>query len=129
VTKPELGTKRLCHHCGVRYFDLGRSPITCPKCDTVFQAAPVILRGRPAAAQASFRVVEPTLAEPPGAEFVSPENADAKARGKSTSFGDAPEGEEGVELDNESVDDDAFIEETLDTDVAEIIGDDTEPDE
>jgi hypothetical protein len=36
---------------------------------------------------------------------------------------------EGVELDNESVDDAAFTEEAQETDVAEIIGDDTEPDE
>jgi hypothetical protein len=59
----------------------------------------------------------------------SPENADAKARSKSTSFGDASEGEEGVELDNESVEDATFIEATQVTDVAEIIGDDTEPDD
>jgi hypothetical protein len=85
--------------------------------------------GPPAAVQAPCRVIEPVLAETPGAEFVSPENSDAKARGKSTSFGDAPQGLEGVELDNESVDAAAFIEETQDTDVAEIIGDDTEPDE
>ena len=89
----------------------------------------MILRVRPAAAQAAFRVIEPVLAETTGAELVSPENADAKARGKSTSFGDAPEGEEGVELDNQSVEDATFIEETQDTDVAEIIGDDTEPNE
>jgi hypothetical protein len=48
----------------------------------------------------------------------------AKARGK-TSFGAAP----GVELDNGSVNDGAFIEETWHTDVAGIIGDDTQPDE
>jgi hypothetical protein len=42
-------------------------------------------------------------------------------------LGDAPERKEDVELDNERIEDAAFIEETEDTDVAEIIGGDLEP--
>lgn len=30
--RPELGTKRVCQHCGARFYDLGRDPIVCPKC-------------------------------------------------------------------------------------------------
>ena len=41
MTKQELGTKRLCAHCGTRFYDLHQSPITCPKCETVFEVAPV----------------------------------------------------------------------------------------
>ena len=37
--KPELGTKRICPSCGTKYYDLNRSPITCPNCGTVFQLA------------------------------------------------------------------------------------------
>jgi uncharacterized protein (TIGR02300 family) len=39
MTKPELGTKRLCARCGARFYDLVRTPITCPKCETVFVPA------------------------------------------------------------------------------------------
>jgi uncharacterized protein (TIGR02300 family) len=44
VTKPELGTKRTCNNCGVKFYDLHKDPIVCPKCETVFvppAAAPV----------------------------------------------------------------------------------------
>jgi uncharacterized protein (TIGR02300 family) len=39
VAKPELGTKRMCPACGTKYFDLHRSPITCPNCGTIFEIA------------------------------------------------------------------------------------------
>jgi len=32
VAKPEWGQKRTCTSCGCRFYDLTRSPITCPKC-------------------------------------------------------------------------------------------------
>jgi uncharacterized protein (TIGR02300 family) len=38
MTKPELGTKRLCAECGVRYYDLNATVVTCPKCSAPFQA-------------------------------------------------------------------------------------------
>jgi uncharacterized protein (TIGR02300 family) len=37
VTKPELGTKRVCGGCGLRFYDLHKSRIVCPTCDTVFE--------------------------------------------------------------------------------------------
>ncbi len=37
MTKPELGTKRECPECAVKYYDLGRSPCVCPKCGTSFE--------------------------------------------------------------------------------------------
>jgi uncharacterized protein (TIGR02300 family) len=36
VSKPELGTKRLCGSCGAKFYDLHRDPIVCPKCAIVF---------------------------------------------------------------------------------------------
>ena len=44
MTKQELGAKRLCAHCGAKFYDLHHSPITCPKCETVFEVAPVSSR-------------------------------------------------------------------------------------
>lgn len=30
--KPELGSKRTCVSCAIRFFDFDRAPATCPKC-------------------------------------------------------------------------------------------------
>jgi len=38
VAKPELGTKRECPECAVKYYDLARSPCVCPKCGAGFKA-------------------------------------------------------------------------------------------
>lgn len=51
MAKPEWGTKRTCGSCGARFYDLRRQPITCPKCDAVYEdEAPVrSRRSRPPA--------------------------------------------------------------------------------
>ena len=46
MAKPEWGTKRLCQSCGAKFYDLLRSPITCPKCGAVFHVE-VETRRRP----------------------------------------------------------------------------------
>ncbi len=50
MARPELGLKRHCPNCGVKYYDLNRNPITCPKCGTVYEEA--VTRVRPEAAVA-----------------------------------------------------------------------------
>jgi predicted amidophosphoribosyltransferase len=37
MAKPELGVKRLCAHCGARFYDLLHAPIICPRCGTEFE--------------------------------------------------------------------------------------------
>ena len=128
MAKPELGTKRLCGNCGVKFYDLNKDPIVCPKCETVMVPAAITARGRPEAPARAApvaqeeEVVAPETAE---AEFVSLEEADAEAQGKK-SEGEAVEGaEEEVELEDEGMDDAPFIEEQEegDEDVTDIIGD------
>ncbi len=34
MSKPEWGEKRECPECGVRFYDLKRDPVVCPKCET-----------------------------------------------------------------------------------------------
>ena len=34
MAKPELGTKRVCVSCATKFYDLGKQPAVCPKCDT-----------------------------------------------------------------------------------------------
>lgn len=37
MAKPEWGTKRTCHSCGVRFYDLMHSPIICPHCQSLVE--------------------------------------------------------------------------------------------
>jgi uncharacterized protein (TIGR02300 family) len=134
VAKPELGTKRLCAGCGAKFYDLSKTPIVCPKCGTVYEVPVVTARVRPdaaAAARAAAREVPAEVPEPQDAEFVSLEEADAEAQGgakKAPAGENAEADDEDVEIDDESLDDAAFIQEQEeeDTDVTEIIGGDIE---
>jgi uncharacterized protein (TIGR02300 family) len=131
VAKPDLGTKRLCAHCGARFYDLNHAPATCPKCGTVFEAVAVTTRGRAEPARAPAREMVAAVPESRDAEFVSLEEADAEAQGKKKPAGAPADTDEDVEIEDEGMDDDAFIEEAEeeDTDVTEIIGNDIENEE
>ncbi len=37
MAKPEWGAKRQCQSCGARFYDLLRTPITCPKCNALVE--------------------------------------------------------------------------------------------
>ena len=100
MAKPELGTKRLCPSCGTKYYDLGRDPITCPKCGTVFTAMTVPLRAKAAVVEEEEVEVEEALP----VDFISLEEADAEKAG----------GEEVPEIEDEEI-----------ADIGEDLGDDT----
>ena len=36
MVDPKLGTKRVCEACGAKFYDLNKSPATCPKCGQAF---------------------------------------------------------------------------------------------
>ena len=132
MAKPELGTKRQCGSCGAKFYDLGKDPIICPKCETVFQVTAVASRARPpepaagreAAAAAAAKEEETLVPETQDAEFVSLEDADAETQGAKKPEHENADADEDVELE-ESLDDAAFIEEQEeeDADVTDIIGD------
>ena len=124
MAKPELGTKRLCASCGAKFYDLSKTPITCPKCQTVMEIAPVTSRPRPEPVRAAAPVKEVAVEpETQDAEFVSLEDADAEASGKKVA-GDADVADDDIEIDDEPMDDAALIEEQeeSDDDVTDIIG-------
>jgi hypothetical protein len=73
-------------------------------------------RWRVEAARKAVSEVEPTVTETEEAKSVSLEDADVEAQAEQKPS-DAAEGDDGVEVDNESLDDAAFIEEREDTDV------------
>lgn len=125
MAKPELGTKRLCASCGAKFYDLGKDPIICPKCETVFH--PVVLAtrsrgGAAAVAAAAPLVPEPEAPETTEVELVSLEEADAEAEGGKKDA--AVEGEEDVEVADDGAEDDTFLEADEDEgdDVSDIVG-------
>jgi uncharacterized protein (TIGR02300 family) len=138
VSKPELGTKRVCPETGRKFYDLNKDPVISPYTGKVVpvelptarsrpEPAPVAAP-RPAAAAPAEEVAAP---EPQEAEFVSLEDAEAEAQGsKAPVETTEPDIEEEVEMD-ETLDDATFIEEQEEEDanVTDIIGGDIEDEE
>ena len=62
MAKVDLGKKRSCLACGMRFYDFSRSPITCPGCGAEFDPENIIKsrKGRPAAKIAARRDVDAT---------------------------------------------------------------------
>lgn len=115
MAKPDLGTKRVCSGCGAKFYDLNRTPIVCPKCETVFVPVVAAPRTRPEAAKpvAPAPVAEAVVPETADAEFVSLDDAEAEQQGKKP----AAKGE------GDNMDDATFIEEEEESgDVTDIIG-------
>jgi len=131
VAKPDLGTKRLCGSCGAKFYDLGKDPIVCPKCATVFH--PVVATrsrgGAAASAPVAPLVPEAEVPEAAEVELVSLEEADAEAEGGKKEA--AVDGEEEVEVADDAADDNTFLETDEDEgdDVTDIIGGDREDEE
>jgi uncharacterized protein (TIGR02300 family) len=124
MTKPELGMKRLCVQCGAKFYDLHHSPITCPKCGSIFESAPVTSRFGPEPAGA--RVSEGALETPERNEvpFFSLEGAEEETPGKPNA---ELEGEEDtVETDDASLNGAGLIDEIEedDAEVTDVIEDD-----
>ncbi len=128
MTKAELGTKRLCPNCGARYYDLNRSPIVCPKCGTLFEAAaPARARSQPAA-KVVKPAVEEDVDEKAAVELVTLEEADDEA---AESGAVKVAGEDDEVEDDDDEEDNTFLaddEEDEDEDVGDIIGDVDEED-
>ena len=128
MSKPARGTKRVCPSCGARFYDLNRSPITCPVCQAVYQVtAPASRRGE-RAQPVEVRKVEEPQAEAPvaeSAEVISLEEVEEAGTEA------AIEDEEIVDLGDDEPeipagdDDNAFLEEEEDgeADVSGIVGD------
>ena len=65
MSKPARGTKRVCPSCGARFYDLSRTPITCPVCQAVYQVTPPPSRRSESPQPVEVRkVVEPEVEAP-----------------------------------------------------------------
>jgi uncharacterized protein (TIGR02300 family) len=79
MSKPARGTKRVCPSCGARFYDLSRTPITCPVCQAVYQVTPPSSRrGERAQPVEVKKVVEPEADAPvlQSADIISLEEAE-----------------------------------------------------
>jgi uncharacterized protein (TIGR02300 family) len=121
VAKPELGAKRQCQSCGVKFFDLNKDPVICPKCGTVFHVAPLTR-----AASRGGEPDEEAEVEKEGAEIVSLDEVEA-----SEAKVEAIDVDEDVEIDDAVEEDDTFLEEEEeeDDDVTGLIDGDIDTDE
>ena len=121
VAKPELGGKRQCQNCGVKFFDLNRDPILCPKCGATFVPPMTTSRAAPRPAPAADEEQEAPEAS---AELVSLEDADAETSK------DAAVVDDDVDLGDDTPDDTFLEEEEEDNDdVADLIDGDIETDD
>jgi uncharacterized protein (TIGR02300 family) len=67
VAKPEWGTKRVCQSCGTRFYDLMRTPCTCPKCGAAVETE-VVFKPRRQSAEARAAAKLAPVAEVGAAE-------------------------------------------------------------
>ena len=115
MAKADLGTKRACLACGMRFYDFSRSPIICPGCGSEFDPENIIKsrKGRPAAKTEAPSGVDETNDD----QTREDENADEMTTGVVTSNDD-----ENIDFDeNDDVD--------VDDDGAGIIQDDISDDD
>ena len=109
MAKQELGTKRLCAHCGATFYDLNHSPITCPKCGEIFEIAPESSRFGSGTPRAQVPGGEPETPESNEVQFSSLQDAEA-----------AEDKEDTVETDEASLNDAALID-TIEEEEAKVI--------
>ncbi len=79
MAKPEWGVKRTCQSCGARFYDLMRSPIICPKCESVVEVEVTFKPRRQSAAaeaKAAPKVAPVVLEEEPMDGDVEAEEAE-----------------------------------------------------
>jgi uncharacterized protein (TIGR02300 family) len=90
VTKPELGTKRLCAGCDAKFYDLMKDPIVCPMCEAVF-IVPKVAPPRPRRGFEPLPAVAAVAAAPVEIELETAEGAekaeDAPATGEKEADG------------------------------------------
>ena len=92
MTKPELGTKRLCAGCNAKFYDLLKTPIVCPMCEAVF----VVPKPAPSRPRRGFEplpaVAAVSIVAAPEIELESAKSEDAPANGETADGEKAAEG-------------------------------------
>jgi uncharacterized protein (TIGR02300 family) len=111
LAKPEWGSKRQCHSCGARFYDLNRAEVVCPKCGTVYDPDAVLKSRRSRPAVAEEKVVPIPVEELPVEAEAEAEPVEAAAEGEAE---EEKEEEELIEDTSELGEDDDDVAEVLD---------------
>lgn len=132
MANPDLGTKRTCTSCGARFYDLGKMPVECPKCEAKF-IPEVLLPSKETAAEP--KPAEPVMEEKKkkeedDVEVVSleevdePDGDDSDEDDEMAAIADVDLGDDDDDDDDSGDDDDAFLEDDdeSDSDVSGLIG-------
>jgi len=89
VVKADLGEKQICPHCGAKFYDLGKRPAVCPKCQTAFDPSDESIRPK--------RVRTRAAAVP--ADLEADEDEDVEAKDADAEDEDGDGAEDAPELD------------------------------
>lgn len=94
MAKAELGLKRTCLSCGMRFYDFNRTPIICPGCQAEFDPEAVIRsrRGRAAtkdSPKASKQVEQPVMDDAVEMDEEKDEAAAESETEEASEFGEA----------------------------------------
>jgi len=115
VAKPEWGTKRLCLSCGARFYDMKRSPIVCPACETVFDPA---ANSKPRRSRTPAKAPVPAAVVVAKAVVLEPDEVESDDDGVAVADDDAEEeSESAIEDVSELGDDD--MSDVIDADLDE----------
>ena len=119
MAKAELGLKRTCLSCGMRFYDFNRKPITCPGCQAEFDPEAVI-RSRRGRAPAKETGKASKLAEQPvtnDAVELDEDKDEAAAEAETEETGDGIGfGEADIDDDEDDNDKAGLIDNDLDED-------------
>lgn len=111
LANPELGAKQICPSCGAKFYDLGRRPAVCPKCQTAFDPEEAVKTRRVRA-----RAVVPDYEADD--EAAEKPKVDAEVEGFEDEVDDTPEIDQAVEAEPLEVDDgDEVVEPTAEPDL------------
>jgi uncharacterized protein (TIGR02300 family) len=105
MAKAELGLKRTCLSCGMRYYDFNRTPIICPGCQTEFDPELVVRSRRGRVAPKSDGKAGKVEAVASAEDAVSPEEDDPQTD-EDASAAEGSQGEDEFEGDDIDVSND-----------------------
>jgi uncharacterized protein (TIGR02300 family) len=122
MAKPEWGVKRQCASCGARFYDLNMDPAACPECGAVFTIE-TLVRGRGKRAAQVFE--DKAVAVLDDVELVDDEEAlplDDEDEAAVVADDDEAAIEPALEEDGIEPDDDVLLEDDVDVDGDEALG-------
>ena len=119
MAKPEWGVKRVCQSCAIKFYDLGRSPIACPRCGAAFDPEALLKSRRSRPAVAPKPVPEPIKTKPKVEPEAEAEDIDIKL-----------ETDDDVELDGDDEDDSVLVDasDLGEDDITVVVADDEKED-